>query len=578
MKIGSFAGGLADGFMKTTKAFSEIDKNKFDNETRDRQRREWEDQDAVRKAMQGATESDVAAASTGQSAAPVSAAAESPTAKTEPVQPSAVEARDIDTGAQLPGSVPGAGLASATPQPSETSQSSATAAQATAAQAPAAGQGLAATQASPQARGRSILKSLEAAQAEAAKRGNMDLFANYFDKSTKIRTHLRETALDNADRQFALSNDFNVYLQPYNEFVSDGNSINRITKNEDGSYVLSAKGADGKTIDRPVKDEVEMAKLINTMRDPKAMRALEAQRASKLIDFQQDIAKAGFKAEAEAAATAKYREPKVVTAKGADGEPERVGLVSAGGIKWEDGGEASGPKPLGHKVTTEIRSALNSLYKISDMDSMTPGIRDTLGKATVYASQLIQSNKGAESGARLDVNTAAKIASDMADGKLKEQNFTDKSGQTWRGVEVGGVKYLLDPVPMSVNATTTAVPQQSAAPAAGGRSASGKITPMQVDPGVQADRDKAAGKLIVGEYDSVESARGALASLDKELSNKKLEGSQRKILETERNKLVAGLDAVGAKTAPAAALAYLKANPTAKADFNAKYGYLPEGY
>jgi len=225
------------------------------------------------------------------------------------------------------------------------------------------------------------------------------------------------------------------------------------------------------------------------------------------------------------------------------------------------------------------------------MESMSPDIRQKVGNAMTYSSMLIQSNQGTEAGKRLDVNTAANIASQIADGKAPEQKFADKSGNIWRGVTVGGVKYLLDPQPIGrtnqapagkagpVDATTSASPREVSGKIrnqTGGQEWAGLNGQTQAE---QSARDATAGKLIIDEYGSVDAAKAGLAELNQAIAQTK-EPTARKILEGEKKRLEAGIASAsgGQKQAPSAAVAYLQAHPESAPQFKQKFGYLPEGF
>ena len=101
----------------------------------------------------------------------------------------------------------------------------------------------------------------------------------------------------------------------------------------------------------------------------------------------------------------------------------------------------------------------------------------------------------------------------------------------------------------------TAPKQSAIVPAApdttglGTRSVRGKIAPvglqrdMQVSPDVQAVRDVQAGRQLVAEAGGVQRAAQDLAELDAALKNPRLDGTQRGILQSHRNRLAAGIAA-----------------------------------
>jgi len=391
-----------------------------------------------------------------------------------------------------------------------------------------------------------LLKGYDAAMTSASQRGDVQSFARNFDASAQVRAVVREQMREEADRQHVLTGgtDFSMYAKIYNDMVNDGTNV-EVQADKDGGYRLVGTGRDGSQIDRKIKDAQEMRGLVNQLFDPKAMRQLEMQKAAKLWEADVDVRKQtaiegvkhGNAVELEKT-KAGLKEPEVVKRGMGEGKPDQVGTLKDGKISWQTPGDTPpGSEPLDKKTTDAMRTTIMGLYKVSDMESMSPDIRQKVGSALTFGSQLLQSNQGMESGKRLDINTAAKIASDLADGSLKEMRFNDKDGNEWRGVEVGGVRYVLDPAPVKAGKP-------------GQREVTGKIgdASWKVSKEEQSKRDKVAGELIIKEHGSVEKAKAALADIERELAKAK-DGTQRKILETERNKIKAGLASIEGKQA-----------------------------
>jgi hypothetical protein len=415
---------------------------------------------------------------------------------------------------------------------------------------------------------------IDAGMKAAARNGNMEAFTDLFNKGNAIRGIVRDQQREIADREHALSGgkDFMPYARIFTDMVDDGTQISDIAANPDGSYVLKGTDRAGKAFETPVKDAAEMRNLVGQIFDPATARKLEAQKAAKLWELNAEITKAT----AVEAAKAGFKEPEVVKrGMGADA-PDQIGTMKGGKITWQtgDGNAADEARPLDKKTTDSMRTTVMGLYKVSDMDSMNPDIRQKVGNAMTYGSMLLQSNMGTNAGRRLDINTAAKIASDMAEGILPEARMKDPDGNIWRGVTVNGVFYRLDPTPVQ---------------AGGGAKAPGLGSTgggMRVPSDVQAQRDIEAGKLMVNEQGGLAGAKANLAELDKAIA-KERNSTSKKILQSERLRLAAGIKAVepgsggaksAVKTAPAEALAYLKKNPAAAEQFKNKYGYLPEGF
>ena len=325
------------------------------------------------------------------------------------------------------------------------------------------------------AHGQRLLKGYESVMTGAAKRGDIDSFTQAFNKAAEVRGIIRSNLREQADREHVLSGgkDFSPYARIFSEMVDDGTTLEAIT-NQNGSYTLKGTGRDGKPFEHHVKDASEMRGLINQLFDPSAMRQLEAQRAQEVWKSNLDTAKGIAIATGTEAAKARYREPakpeeaKVTQLDMGEGRPKQLVITRGGEVISTVGGEDAGEAaPLDKKTTDALRTTLMGLYQVSNMSSMDPQIRQTLGQALKLGSQLVQSNQGSEAGRRLDTNTAANIAARLADGLLQETQFTDSEGNKWRGVEFEGVKYLLDLEPIKPDNNESAAKAQKAASDAG---------------------------------------------------------------------------------------------------------------
>lgn len=440
--VGGFAGGLTSGLVMGTKLVNAQQDQKWQEEQRGRQRKEWEDEDAIGKAFSGSM-------SGSQPGVGLDVVRAQPAMSMDPNAPQGVPGVERPQMNAAPTNVPGLFPRAKSPLSEDDNM-------------------------------RRVLDASNAAMMEAGQRGNWKQFVKHFETAAGIRDNLRTKALDNAGRQFAMTGDWNSYVPAYNDFVADGNKIDGIQKAQDGSYVISATGTDGRQIQRPVKDDSAMKTLVMTMTDPAAMRKLEAQKAIKEFEILAEQSKAVATEEAKARAKAVYQPDTVKRSRG-EGEGDDVGVVVPDGkggasIQWQTGADA-GPRPLPNKTANDVRSAVMGLYKISDMAGMDPTTQGKLGNAMTFASSLLQSNKGSDNAAILDVNTAARIGSDIAEGKLKENRYQDAHGRTWRGVEWQGKKLLLDLIPGEA-APGTPKPGstvQSGTTGIGTRSVSGKI-------------------------------------------------------------------------------------------------------
>lgn len=549
--LGALAGGWMEGKAMAEKSAIDKEDREYLKKQRDREEKKFAGQDAISEAISRAM-SDVEGSppSIAPGLGTVTPPAQASQAQATPTQQSAVREGLSIGNSQQP----------STPEPAT-------------ATAPA---GLAGAPKLPAmlAQYKRTQAGIDAGMKAAARNGNMEAFTDLFNKGNAIRGIVRDQQREIADRKHALSGgkDFMPYARIFTDMVDDGTQISDIAANPDGSYVLKGTDRAGKAFETPVKDAAEMRNLVDQIFDPATARKLEAQKAAKLWELNAEVTKAT----AVEAAKAGFKEPEVVKrGMGADA-PDQIGTMKGGKITWQtgDGNAADEARPLDKKTTDSMRTTVMGLYKVSDMDSMNPDIRQKVGNAMTYGSMLLQSNMGTNAGRRLDINTAAKIASDMAEGILPEARMKDPDGSVWRGVNVNGVFYRLDPTPVQ---------------AVGGAKAPGlgsTNSGMRVPSDVQAQRDTEAGKLMVNEQGGLAGAKANLAELDKAIA-KERNSTSKKILQSERLRLAAGINAVepgsggaksAVKTAPAEALAYLKKNPAAAEQFKNKYGYLPEGF
>lgn len=467
--LGNAIAALGAGVAGYAKGKAIYDDREFEKEERDRRRLEWKDQDRVRDdkearrtdfmtGMGDATPQQspiIPYARTGMSDSAQQATPGQQVMPWQQATPGLAAAQEVDAVMTQPGGQP-SGLSQAPKTPTMI------------------------------AHGQRLLKGYESVMTGAAKRGDIDSFTQAFNKAAEVRGIIRSNLREQADREHVLSGgkDFSPYVRIFSEMVDDGTTLEAIT-NQNGSYTLKGTGRDGKPFEHHVKDASEMRGLVNQLFDPSAMRQLEAQRAQEVWKANLDTAKAIEVAKGTESAKAQYREPakpeeaKVTQLDMGEGRPKQLVITRGDKVVSKMGGEDAGEAaPLDKKTTDALRTTVMGLYKVSDMDSMNPEIRQTVGRALTLGSQLVQSNQGAEAGRRLDTNTAANIAARLADGLLQETQFTDSEGNKWRGVEFEGVKYLLDLEPIkSDNNESAAKPQKVASDA--GIKFPGKAPPLE---------------------------------------------------------------------------------------------------
>lgn len=124
-----------------------------------------------------------------------------------------------------------------------------------------------------------ILVGIEAMQETAIKRGRIDLATKYFSDASGLRGEVREKAFQRADAEAAKTGNAAPYLPIYNRFIADGKTIDpasyQMTVGPDGKPVHSFEVVDGdKRVPRTVPDN-EMRRMLETARNPQAMRQLE---------------------------------------------------------------------------------------------------------------------------------------------------------------------------------------------------------------------------------------------------------------------------------------------------------------
>ena len=114
-----------------------------------------------------------------------------------------------------------------------------------------------------------------------------DLATGYYNQMTQNRDALLARANDRADRVYRTTGNVSGFVDAYNRYVADGNTIDKFKRAEDGSYVFTVNDGTGNARDIPVpKDRVP--EYLMALRDPKRIADIEAKRAEILYKAQAD--------------------------------------------------------------------------------------------------------------------------------------------------------------------------------------------------------------------------------------------------------------------------------------------------
>jgi hypothetical protein len=121
----------------------------------------------------------------------------------------------------------------------------------------------------------------------AIKMNRPDLATGYFNQMNQNREALMARANDRAERVYRSTGNISGYVDTYNRYVADGNTIDEFKRNDDGSHVFKVNDGTGKTRDITVPKE-RISEYLLALRDPKRISELEAKRAEILFKAQAD--------------------------------------------------------------------------------------------------------------------------------------------------------------------------------------------------------------------------------------------------------------------------------------------------
>lgn len=125
----------------------------------------------------------------------------------------------------------------------------------------------------------------------AIKMNRPDLATGYFNQMNQNREALMARANDRADRIYRSTGNISGYVDAYNRYVADGNTIDEFKRNDDGSHVFKVNDGTGKTRDVTVPKE-RISEYLLALRDPKRVAELEAKRAEILFKAHADAQEA----------------------------------------------------------------------------------------------------------------------------------------------------------------------------------------------------------------------------------------------------------------------------------------------
>lgn len=377
---------------------------------------------------------------------------------------------------------------------------------------------------------------------EAALRMNRpDLAQGYYQQMTQNRDALLSAANQRAERVYRATGNISGYVDVYNRFLADGQSIDAFTAMPDGSHKFTINDG-GKTRDVVVPKD-KLGDYLLALRDPKRVAEIEQKRAELL-----------FKAQADAQEA--LNKPVAI------GNDQTLVVPSTGQTFAPGANRGFDPKEA-NSVLDDARRIILGLHGYEREPEL-----DTTGKPNPKAGQ------------RIDMQAQpAWTAQALAKSNLAERVFmknpglppamlaeiADKGQTGMAVVEIGGKQqrvpavtyngrtFILGGEDAGIQIPAPASSQQDqvkpATKGLGTRSVSGKIGMSRADDfptvskGEQSARDVEAGRILVAELGSVDQARRDLAEIDAQLKNPRLDGTQRGILQGYRNRLASGIAA-----------------------------------
>lgn len=361
-----------------------------------------------------------------------------------------------------------------------------------------------------------------------------DLAASYYNQMTQNRDALLARANERADRIYRTSGNIGGFIDSYNRYVADGMSIDSFKRHDDGSHTLSINTGEGGAREVTIPKD-RLSEYLLALRDPKRISEIETKRAEMLYKAQTDAQEALNKPVAVG-----KDQTLVIPRTGQTFAPRQTGQFDV---------KEAGP------VLDDARRMLleqsGNFDQASGKWNWSPNAR---AKAVV-AERLFMNNP---------TLTPAQLA-EIADKGQTGAAVVDVGGKRQRvpAVTYNGRTFLLGGADVGQELSSGQNP--SAAPSVtssglGTRDVRGKIgggmqkigpqssaTPQdfpRVSSSDQTSRDINAGHILVAEAGGLEGAKRDLAMLDAELSRRGLDGTQRGILQSQRNRLAAGIAAV----------------------------------
>lgn len=373
----------------------------------------------------------------------------------------------------------------------------------------------------------------------ALKLNRPDLATGYFNQMTQARDVLLANANERAERVYrSTGGNISGFVDSYNKYVADGQTIDEFKRNDDGSHTFAINDGTGKTRAFTVPKE-KLGEYLTALRDPKRIAEIEQKRAEILFKAQTD-------------AQEKLNTPVAV------GKDQTL-IIPGTGKTFAPGGGQRGfdPKESG-SVLDDITKIFTSKYgKVDPNNLMAPkGLSDEGLAKSALAQRLFIGNRSLPPAVIAEIADNGKVTTgeflDNETGKYVNLPAISHNGRVYR---IGGNEYGT-PEPVTTKKESNPSPPTVATTGVGTRTMTGKIgqTPapglqrvpeqnnsMQVSRADQSSRDVEAGKIRVSELGGVARAQKELGDIDHALSNKRLDGTQRRILQSERDLLAAGI-------------------------------------
>ena len=393
----------------------------------------------------------------------------------------------------------------------------------------------------------------------AIKIGRPDLAAGYYQPMMQSRDALLANSYNRADQVYRTTGNLQGFADTYNKFVPDGQNIDSMKQNPDGSVNVAITDTHGGTSYNQTVTKDQVPTFLQTLQDPAKLRAIEAQRAQ--LAFQSQIKQ---QEELGKPMAIKNDETMIVPGTGQTYTPPK----NAGAYDQKSA----------NPVLDDVGKMFQQKYGI-DRDPVTgmpkdptaiPGWTDKGMAKFDLASRIYMKNPNIPPAmlAQIADNGTPGTATVKVNGVEQQVPAVTHQGRTYL---LGGSDTGMPPPPpgqaaaKSDTAGTDAawsnyplLPESVSTRGLGTRSVTGKIGPRPgiqraslnptppdwqqqiVQPDVQAERDVDAGNIILREYGGdVGKARSDLAEMDAAL--KRTTGDQRGIIQGLRDRLAAGL-------------------------------------